>query len=406
MAVYLSYFVYVALGLVGTVFGSTLPFLIEKYSLSLTQAGTLFLFSSLGHITGASGCALLMRQLGDKQTMFLGALLMGAAAVAVPFVPVWSLVLLSVIVLGGGWGMVEVGFNALVVRWAGRSGASALNRLHLFYALGSWLGPLAVGVMLSRQMPWQWIFYLISGCYLLFLLLWAAVPKQQINGTSQNSLGNVRGRAAGSDSTRSKTGIFWLLRAPGLVLLGFIMFLYVGVEVSLTGWIATFLTQTFRAAPAFGASGVSMFWAGLTLGRWLCSLISDRFSYSGLLLLLCSGAALTTGLAALMPTAGGSVALFAITGVFSSGVFPMIMALGTRQYPQWVSEISGFLAVVAGVGAMVMPWALGAAAQDIGLRAGIVLLALIMVVAVVLVLVLKSQLSGSSRADGAKVEIG
>ncbi|NLJ25835.1 MAG: MFS transporter [Firmicutes bacterium] len=377
----ICYAIYTLLGFVGTVFGPTLPFLIERFSLSLAKAGSLFFLLSLGQVCSSGTAHGLMGRFGPKRVILTGLMCMGLGLAAIPLAPKWSMTLISVFVMGAGWGTLEVGFNAFASHWSGDSPGPALNRLHLFFALGAWLGPSAISVMLMAGVAWQSFFFFVALCYLAFVITWAAMPSRLFELADVGSIGQH------SDEVPSKNGrasLRELLMAPGVLVLGLIMLIYVGVEVSITGWITTFFMRSFASTAAFGAGVVSLFWAGLTLGRLACSIISQKVEYLFLMLLLCGGTAVTIWLGTIAPTPMLAMVLFALAGFFCSGIFPTIVACGARAYPEWVSPLAGFFATVAGIGGMLMPWLLGMVADSVGLGTGMLILSILMVVAAAL----------------------
>ncbi|NLJ85346.1 MAG: MFS transporter [Firmicutes bacterium] len=397
MHLVLSYYLFTLLGYVGTVFGPTLPFIIDGFSLSLAQAGTLFFLLSFGHVLGSISMAPLMRRFDSKPIMLLGAVLMAANALAIPFASRWFLMLGNVCVLGVGWGLLEVGFNALVSHWSEGDPGPALNRLHLFFALGAWLGPSLISLLLVGGMAWQLAFFTVAFGFVIFIGIFAKMPA----GIFQLAPGKGSHPTGGSLETSEKVTLRHLLAAPGIVLLGLAILIYVGVEFSITGWITTFLTESLGSTAAMGAAAVSFFWAGLTVGRLICSMFFQRVDYLSLLLFLCAGTAISVGLGALIPIPAVAVGCFALAGLFSSGIFPTIVASGARAYPDWISSLSSFFSALAGIGGMLMPWVLGIIADTVGLGGGLIVLSLFMAMAALLAFALKS--SGLEQGTGTQM---
>ncbi|NMB44832.1 MAG: MFS transporter [Firmicutes bacterium] len=377
------YALYTILGFVATVFGPTLPFLITKFSLSLGRAGSLFLLLSLGQVCASGATHGLMSHFGPKRVVFAGLLCLGVGLVMIPLAPQWPLVLASAVIMGIGWGILEVSFNAFVSHWSNDNPGPALNRLHLFFALGAWLGPSIIGVMLMGGIAWQSFFFFVALCYLVSIFVWQAMPNTLFELSDSDPRAESDSQQHTATASR-EVSLKEMVMAPGILTLGLIMVIYVGVEVSITGWITTFFMRNFSSTAAFGAGVVSFFWAGLTIGRLVCSIISQKMEYLTLMLLLCGGTATAVGLGAIAPSPVSAMLLFALAGFFCSGIFPTIVACGASGYPQWVSPLAGYFSTVAGIGAMLMPWLLGMVADTVGLRTGMVVLSMLMVIAAVL----------------------
>lgn len=144
---------------------------------------------------------------------------------------------------------------------------------------------------------------------------------------------------------------------------------YVGVEVSLGGWVVQFMLRV-RNADAFDAGMASVgFWLGLTVGRATLGLLTPRI---GVKLSLMIFIPLTMGLELvfwLVPQFHVSAVAIALQGFFLGPMFLCVILAVTELLPKHlhVSTI-GFAAAFGGSGAAVMPFAIGAIAQSQGVQ--------------------------------------
>jgi fucose permease len=146
--------------------------------------------------------------------------------------------------------------------------------------------------------------------------------------------------------------------------------------VGVSNWLVRFL----EPAPLSTATlALSLFWAGLAVGRLVSSQIADRFDHvrfttaSALL----TAAALTGAIVS--PWLPVSIALFAVCGFGSGPIFPMILAIGGERYADRSAAVSGFLTGCGVVGGTIYPPLMGVLSVTVGLTvamAGNVLLAL------------------------------
>jgi MFS transporter, FHS family, glucose/mannose:H+ symporter len=153
------------------------------------------------------------------------------------------------------------------------------------------------------------------------------------------------------------------LAAP-LLLLGFAIACYVASEVGVSSWLVRFL----EPAPLTAATtALSLYWAGLALGRLVSARLADRFDHVRFATV--STAAMSVALfgAVLGPSLPISVALFGLAGVASGPVFPMIIAIGGDRYPDRSAAVGGFLTSAAVVGSVVYPPIMGLLSVTSGL---------------------------------------
>jgi FHS family glucose/mannose:H+ symporter-like MFS transporter len=156
-------------------------------------------------------------------------------------------------------------------------------------------------------------------------------------------------------------------RSPHL-LTAVLLFLYVGVETSIGGWVAL-LTFRSPSAQSLWAILPSAFWAGMLIGRMVTPSLLDILRsrviiVAGLLLAFAAAAYLIGG------GSHWSVAAGALSGFGLAPVFPLVVA----QYAEAVAvgSASGLIFSAAGLGGAAMPALVGFLSQRSGsLRIGL-----------------------------------
>jgi fucose permease len=152
-----------------------------------------------------------------------------------------------------------------------------------------------------------------------------------------------------------------------LVLLAVAITSYVAAESGVSSWLVRFLD----AAPIGVATlALSLFWAGLALGRLVASRVADRFAPMSVVTAcgLAAGAAILA--AVVVPWIGVSIALFAVAGIASGPIYPMIVASAGALYPARANAVSGVLTAAAVTGSVVYPPAMGLISNGLGLGVG------------------------------------
>jgi fucose permease len=144
---------------------------------------------------------------------------------------------------------------------------------------------------------------------------------------------------------------------------------YVGVEVSLGGWLVTFMLKVRHGQPFAAGLVVMGFWLGLTFGRVILGFITgkvgEKFAIA-VYLVICMGLELCFWL---IPNFVASAIFAAWLGFFLGPLFPAAIVVATKLLPRrlHVSAI-GFAAAFGGGGAAVLPFAVGAIAQVKGVQ--------------------------------------
>ena len=258
---------------------------------------------------------------------------------------------------GFGNGLEDSAWNA----WIGNmeNANELLGFLHGAYGLGGTIGPLVATAMVTKGgLPWYKFYYLmVAMCGLEAILtvsaFWGATAKQY--------------RESHQSPSGKRTTTRHVLREPITWVIALYLLGYVGCEVSLGGWIVTFMLRVRHADPFLAGLTVTFFWLGLTVGRVLLGFITGRIGEKGattLYLVLCIALQL---LYWLVPNFAASAVFVSFLGFFLGPLFPVAIVAAAKLLPSdyHVSAI-GFAAAFGGGGAALIPFAVGAIAQKKG----------------------------------------
>jgi MFS transporter, FHS family, glucose/mannose:H+ symporter len=314
-----------------------------------------FAYASV-YALGSFGGGLVTERLGRRTVLSLAAAMHGIGLLAFGLAPSWELFVLAALPAGLGAGGIDGGGNGLVLdlyRAGGRG--RALNILHLCFSLGALSAPLAVGRLIEGGVPWQSIAggTGVAALVLAGIFLSVPMPHGRTDGHSHEPT-DERG-------VLQRTG--GRLALP-LILLAVAICCYVAAEVGVSNWLVRFL----EPAPLTTATtALSLYWAGIAVGRLLAARFADRFDH--VLFAATSSAAMSVTLvvAILVPSLPASVLLFGLAGIATGPVFPMIIVIGGDRYPDRTSAVSGLLTGSAVVGSIIYPPVMGFLSVTVGL---------------------------------------
>jgi fucose permease len=331
--------------------GLLVPSLIRSIKLEYAQTdagiGLLYFLGAAAYIGGSLGGGLFTEKVGRRLVLALGAFCLGVGLTAFALAGSWELFLLASIPVGLGSGTIDGGMNGLVLDLYPQARGRALNLLHLFFSLGALGAPLAVGRLVEAGVPWQAV-VLATGLVALPLAGLIALARQP------------SGRHGAADrETGARLGF-----APLLLALALAIALYVASEIGVSNWLVRFL----EAAPlSLATTALSLFWAGLTIGRLISARFSDRFDHVRFAMLSTMVASVALVLAVIVPSLPASIALFAIVGFAFGPVYPLIIAIGGERFPGRSAAVSGSLAGSAVVGGLIYPPIMGFMSVTVGL---------------------------------------
>jgi len=334
-------------GIGTTLLGCILPTLSTIWHMNDSRAGILF----AAQFSGSAFGALLVGE-DFFGSLMRGYLLLIASAVSL----LLSSGLFQVILFlsfGLGLGLTMTATSMLICSmYSGKRGA-ALSLLNASWAVGAVLCPAIASLWTSRWSP-TYLFPILAVAFAVTALL----------------IGKHRAVLSVADSdllkTQSAQSQFKLL-----FIFATLAFLYVGVEVSVSGWMMTYVHRMRISSNLWPPIATSSFWIALLCGRVLAPVVLLRLSEAQLFTSSLMIAFTSTLLLLLSHSPMAIVFLAAFAGLTLGPIFPLCLARVlhiTNDSPKtkWVFSI-------AGLGGAVFPWMTGQiSAYNGSLRAGLV----------------------------------
>ncbi|KAK4100955.1 MFS general substrate transporter [Parathielavia hyrcaniae] len=351
---------FILMGMTDAAVGALLPYIESYYHISYTVVSLLFLSPFVGYILAAALNNLIHHHFGQLGVAVLGPVSRLVGIVPLVFHPPYPALPVVLLFTGFGNGIEDSAWNA----WVGNMHRAneLLGFLHGAYGLGATIGPLIATAMVTRGgLPWYTFYYVMIGLdgLALFLLVpafWRATGKV-----------HRATHTAGTGGKRTTTRA--VLRSPVVWLVALFLLGYVGAEVSLGGWIVTFMLKVRGAEPFMAGLTATFFWLGLTVGRVVLGFATGRVGEKlAITVYLLLSVALQL-LYWLVPDFAAGATFVTLLGFFLGPLFPAAIVAATKLLPSdyHVSAI-GFAAAFGGGGAALFPFAVGAIAQSKGVE--------------------------------------
>ncbi len=148
----------------------------------------------------------------------------------------------------------------------------------------------------------------------------------------------------------------------------FFLLIYVGIEVSLASWSFSFLTEERHQDVTLSGLAVSGQWLGLTVGRLVLGKVAERIGNRRLIQFCLVGVVVGVLLIWLVPVGLVMAAGLWIVGFSLGPIFPTTIAMMSGLVPARVLPSAiGFMASFGSMGAALMPAAVGALSERLGL---------------------------------------
>ncbi len=339
-------------GIVFTIIGASIPNIIRSFGWSYSVTGLVLAGSAIGYFVSTFVCGFLVQRVQPKHVVVSG-LALGAISLALfarsPS-PILNFAL--TFLLGLCQGTIEVVTNLEVIHMEPKGQSRLMNLMHAAFSIGAIVGPAMVGVMIGLGVGGAVVFSITGGLVAAMGIAFASIAFPRASD------GAVKGGHSGAQ----------LLRQPLLLLLTLMLLVYVGAELGVSSWVAEYFVKVLSAPIAVAAFTVSLFWAGLFVGR-----LGVSFAYRGtrqelILLGLSAFSAAALGVFLLLHSMVAAGIFVFLTGLGYSAIYPLVMALVGKHFKSGVAV--GTASTGGGIGSFTFPFVIAVLFEVVGLRGG------------------------------------
>ena len=347
-----------AVGLLQGAFGVTIAAsssaLRQRLALGDTLYGSLFVPALLlAMVTSLLGHALLRRF--SLRALFLFSLtaevvalsLMAlAGAIGRPFgLPV---LLVGVALSGPAMGAFGITLNTAAIELFPGRRDGALTAMHGLLGAGAAVWPMAVAAAAGLRV-WPAAPLLLAGLFAVALAFSLRRPLQGVPREIHPA--HAQSHVPRRLGMRSLTA-----------------FVYGISEATLTMWAVVYLYEQRGLPAAVAAGALSVFWLTMTVGRLLTAMVVRWSTPVMLTLLLSVGMSLAFLLVSRAQGTGGALLAFGFAGLACSAVFPLLLSLGSAEFPERTPQVSAIFSAAVLAGISVGSFAVGPLRGVLGLE--------------------------------------
>ena len=354
-------------GFITVINNTLLPHLRSVFVLDYTRTTLIESVWFIAYFVASIPSAKLIERVGYQRSIVIGLGVMAAGAlmmVPAARLPSYGVVLTALFVIASGITLLQVAANPYVaVIGPPETSSSRLNLVQAFNSLGTTLAPLFAGYLIlgrsiggtaeagvqlteaERYADAQSVIlpYIIVAAVLVVLaVVIARFPLPAIGRATQRV-----------DRAQRKALSLW--RHRNLVLGVPAIFIYLIAEIGVANLFINFVSQPDIAAITHEQASryLALLWGGMMVGRFLGSLLMQRFAAEHVLAAFSVGALLVMLVTVF---ADGPAAMWSLilVGFFHSIMFPTIFTLGIKGLGPLTEEGSGLLIMAIAGGALVV----------------------------------------------------
>lgn len=266
---YLSLFCY---GIVDNIRGPAYPEILSSFNLSLTKGSLIFALSSLSNLPIVMLGRKWLYLFGELNAQRIFLLLIAVGCFGIGYSGYlengYSILLLSSVVMGLGFGGTTISTNVLVANGSSPKNSRRLfSGLHSMYGISSIFAPLLFSIAVFAGLDWRHLFISLAALPIISIVLTAK--------TSEISHGRI--------DSKKPSDVSFIKR----LIIGFLLSFYVASEVAISSRLVLFITNTKNINPADASIYLSVFFILLFLGRLLFSIFQLPFSNYRLMVVSC-----------------------------------------------------------------------------------------------------------------------
>lgn len=349
--------------------GALIPYMEKDYEIGYAVVSLIFISNALGFILAAPLVQAIEHRFGRARTYISAGTLIAMGNITIICKPPFPVVVASFFLLGFGMALNLALNNVFCANLV--NGTVILGLMHGTYGVGGTIAPLMATAMVSRGIRWSY-FYLIPLCLVLISIGFAGwffwtyekdAPLQLLTASD-----GATSRSTAQEGKTTKAQLLKRAVRNKTTLLGALfIFAYQGAEVSISGWVISFLISYRNGDPAQVGYVTAGFWAGITIGRFLLVQPATKIGERRAVYAFTIGAGVFQLLVWLVPNVIGNAVAVSLVGLLLGPVYPCATIIFSRLVPRNIQMSSlGFIASMGSSGGAVAPFLTGLLAQRLG----------------------------------------
>lgn len=341
----LIYVSFISLGLPDSLLGSAWPQMQESLGVSLSLGGVISFLITASTILSSLMSHRVIQRFGTGGVTMCSVAMTALALLGFSLSNSFFALCLWAIPYGLGAGSVDAALNNFV---ALHCKAKHMSWLHCFWGIGATGGPYIMGLCLSRGMGWQAGYRTISFLQMaLTLILLLSLPlwkKQELP-------------LSGGETVRPQTPQWGkLLKRPGVKAALTAFFFYSALELTTGLWGSSYMVAVRGISPETAAKWISLFYLGITAGRFFSGFLTLRFSDDAMVR-LGEGTAIVGIILLLLPLHNLFLCVgLILTGLGCAPIYPSLLHATPQRFGKSLSQsLMGIQMAISYLGSTTMP---------------------------------------------------
>ncbi len=350
------YLAFISLGLPDSLLGAGWPVMHNTLHVPISYMGIVTMIIAGGTIVSSLFSDRLTRKLGTRVVTTVSVFMTAFALIGFSFATEFWMLLVLAVPYGLGAGAVDAALNNYVALYYS---AKHMSWLHCFWGVGTIISPFVMSHALAHS---TW-----NNGYLTVGLIQTGIGLVLL---ATLAVWNVNRNKTGEAHTRAAIGLRDVLKIKGVPYLLFGFFAYCAAEATAMQWASCYFVEVKKMSAETAAAFASLFYIGLTTGRFLGGFIMDRLGDRKMILIGTS--VLICGIVSLYLPVGTdfpALAGFVIIGFGCAPIYPCIIHSTPGNFgAKYSGAIIGIQMASAYTGATFVPPLFGLLGKALGFQ--------------------------------------
>lgn len=375
LLIVLIYMAFISLGLPDSLLGSAWPVMHQDIGVSISFMGILSMIISGGTIISSLMSDKITKKLGTNKVTTISVFLTAIALMGFSYAKnIWWLIAFA-IPYGLGAGSIDAALNNYV---AIHYSSKHMSWLHCFWGVGTIISPFIMSYSLTNY-SWNNGYSIVSIIQLIIgIILLLTLPIWKVNSVSK----------AQEEIQPESLSFITALKIKGVpsLLIGF--FAYCAAECTAMSWSCTYLVNARGIDEPTAAAFASMFFIGMTVGRFIAGFFMDTLGDKRMIVL---GASII-GIGLILMMIPNTDSLFSLIGLIVIGlgcapIYPCIIHATPNNFgPEKSGAIIGIQMASAYCGATFIPPIFGLISEFVGFELFPVYMAVFFILMLIMVI--------------------
>jgi len=324
-------------GYVENVRGVTYPLIKTEFNTSYQQQGVMVSILAMSYVVFCLAGGILLGRFGVKKALIAGFIFLILGLTAVFLMPGFWSVAGAMLALFAGFGLFEVGSNALASQLFTTRTALLMSLLHFFFGAGSAISPRAAGAI-SLSLGWRYVYLLSIPIVLLFFIPSLFTRFPQTSSRQDDGEGKPERKKA-TFLVAVKTPIVWIFALT-------LTFMVV-VEMCTPNWAGLYFQDVYQIDPkTTGAALISNFFIFFTVSRLVSGFLIEKLGYLRSIFIAAFIAIFILIIGFSLGARG--IYILPVLGFFVSIFWPTIMATAMVYFKGDAPVMTSAIIVIAG----------------------------------------------------------